>query len=164
MDFTKLVDWIKLSPRHSLAVAIASGVLLFLGDGPLATLGLEQLRAKYRPWIGGIFLLSSVLLLSYPLAALGKRVSTWWRDSQFVRGGRQRLRQLTPWEKEILRRFVERETRTQTLNFKDGVVAGLVDDSIIYQSSNLGTIHGNFAYNIQPWAWKELRKHPELLS
>ncbi len=164
MDVSKIIDWIKLSPRHYLAGALSSGVLLFLGDRPLALLGLEQFRITYRSWIGAVFLLSASLLVSHPLAALGGLLSHWWSERRFVRTGLQRLRQLTPAEKRILQQYIRENTRTQTLNFMDGVVAGLAQAGIIYRSANVGTADGSFAYNVQPWAWKQLQDDPKLLA
>ena len=164
MDFSKVVDWIKLSPRHYVAVALASAVLLFLPDSPLTTIGLDHFRATYRGWIGAAFLLSLALLVSHPLAVLWGQVTSWWSDRQLIRHGLQRLRQLTPSEKRILRQYIGENTRSQTLNFMDGVVNGLVQAGILYQSSNVGTMDGDFAYNVQPWAWEQLQKNPSLLQ
>jgi len=164
VDFSKVIDWIKLSPRHYFAVLLASATLLFLPDNVLGVLGLEQLRTTYRGWIGALFVLSAALLLSHPLAGWGGRIGGWWSEKEFVRMSRKRLLQLTPAEKSILKGFVAENTRTQTLNFMDGVVSGLESAHIIYRASNAGTMDGSFAYNIQPWAWDQLRKTPELLK
>jgi len=164
VDFSKIVDWIKLSPRHYFAVLLASGSLLFLPDNALGVLGLVQLRATYRGWIGSLFVLSAALLLSHPLAAWGGRIGAWLSEKEFVRVSRKRLLQLTPVEKKILRGFVAENTRTQTLNFMDGVVSGLESAHIIYRASNAGTMDGSFAYNMQPWAWEQLKNKPELLK
>jgi len=164
VDFGKIVDWIKLSPRHYFAVLLASGALLFLPDGALGVLGLVQLRTTYRGWIGAVFILSAALLLSHPLAAWGGRIRAWWSKKEFVRVSRKRLLQLTPVEKGILRKFIAENTRTQTLNFMDGVVTGLESAHIVYRASNVGTADGDFAYNLQPWAWEQLRKTPDLLK
>jgi hypothetical protein len=164
MDFGKLVEWIKLSPRHYIAVSLASGALLFLPPRAIQTLGLDQFRTTYRGWIGAVFILSSALLLSHPMALLGAQVSEWWKERAFLRSGRKRLKRLTPPEKEVLRRFIREKTRTQTLNFMDGVVAGLEQARILYRARNVGTMDGGFAYNLQPWAWDQLQENQQLLE
>lgn len=58
-------------------------------------------------------------------------------------------------------------THARKLNAADGVVKGFAHSGIIYQSSDVGSaILGGIvvAFNIQPWAWHYLKKHPELLK
>src|SRR5205807_10388638 len=85
VDFGKIVDWIKLSPRHYFAVLLASGALLFLPDGALGVLGLVQLRTTYRGWIGAVFILSAALLLGHLLAAWAGRIRQGGSKRKFVR-------------------------------------------------------------------------------
>ncbi|MBI3319988.1 MAG: superinfection exclusion B family protein [Candidatus Omnitrophica bacterium] len=63
-----------------------------------------------------------------------------------------------------MRRYVEGKTRTQYFQIEDGVIQGLVAVDVLYRSAQVGHLLSGFAYNIQPWAWEYLNRHPDLLS
>lgn len=163
MDFSKIVDWIKLAPKYLFAIAVVTGFLLFVPTGILAPLGLASIIAQYRAFIGMLFLISSVLFLVHPLATLYELISTRIMTTMLVRDQQKDLSELTESEKEILRGYIHNKTQSQYLNPLDGVTAGLEAKRIIYRAANLGQIH-QFPYNIQPWAWKYLNNNPELLA
>ncbi len=164
MDPSKLVDWIKLTPRYLFALCLAGGVLLFAKASWLAPLGLDAFVGKYRFWIGLVFLVGLSLLLAHVLAHAMRKGLDWWTEFRGVHQGRKRLHQLTEEERRILASYIEGKTRTQMLRISDGVVSGLVSQRIIYMSANLGSGHDPyFAHNIQPWAWEYLNEHPELV-
>src|SRR5947209_1159978 len=73
----------------------------------------------------------------------------------------KRLQSLTTAEKAVLRGYISERTRTQYLSIMDGVVTGLAAEDILYRASNASYSATEWAYNIQPWAWEYLSKHPE---
>ena len=73
------------------------------------------------------------------------------------------LKHLTPVECKYLVNYIHKHTQTAYFAPSDGVVGGLESKGILYRSSSLGRVH-NFAYNIQPWAYEQLRKNPQLLT
>ncbi len=163
MDFSKIVDWIKLSPKYLFAIAIITGFLLFAPTGILSRLGLASITSHYRAFIGVLFLISSILFLVHPLATFFELISTRVMTKMLVRDQQKDLSELTESEKEILRGYIYNKTQSQNLSPLDGVTAGLEAKRIIYRAANIGQIH-QFPYNIQPWAWKYLNKNPELLA
>ena len=163
MDLSKILEGIKLSPKYLLPIALASGFLLFGPPNYIAVLGLDAFVFSYRTWIGLILLLSSTLLLSHLLYGSWHWVSRQLQDLRFKSSGRKRLANLTREEKETLREFILKQTRTQRLDFTSGVVTGLEHDKIIYQAAGVGSVMG-FDYNIQPWAWDYLNKNKRLLE
>ena len=158
----KVTDWIKLSPKYLLPISIASGFIIFAKLEWLQLFGLAELRAKYLPWIGSIFLLSTVLLLSHGVLTF----SSWFKKrasmKRALKRAKQRLHNLTGEEREILRNYIGNGTKTQYLDMQSGVVHEMENDFIIYRSSNIGQLQ-EWSYNIQPWAWYYLNEHPELL-
>jgi len=160
-----LTEWLKLAPRYVFAVCFATGILLVARPSDLATLGLEQFMNQYRSWFGVAFVASISLLLAHAGATGFGWVRKEWRWRRHLVHGRRRLRELTSDEREILARYLENDTRAQFLAVSCGVTAGLADAGIIYRSANLSSTDGiSFAYNIQPWAWDQLREHPELVE
>jgi len=162
-SFGKYLDWIKLSPKYLSPIALVSGFLLFAKPSWLARFGLVEFVAQYRPYIGVIFLLAASLLVSHWLISSYKWLAKRRLWSKELKSAKQHLHNLTHEEREILRAYVGRDTRTQYLPIESGVVAGLEWQHIILRSSHIGSLVDGWAYNIQPWAWDYLHEHPELL-
>lgn len=164
IDPSKIPDWLKLSPRYLFAVALCTGAYLSLRVHHLERLGLDHIDASARPWIGAAFLISAALLFAHLAAEVGTEVVTLFKGNLEERRLRARLRELSPAEKELLAGFIRENTKTRHHSIKSGVVGGLVGAGILFQSANLGSSGFSFAFNLQPWAWRYLREHPELLS
>ncbi len=163
MDFSKLIDWIKLSPKYLFAIALISGVLLFVPTNVLGKLGLIPFVAQYKSFIGVIFLFSTILFLIHPLTEVYDLVQTRITKTREVRNLQNFLHNLTEDEKRVLRGYICERTQSQYLDIQDGVTNGLEVKHIIWRASIMGELN-YFAYNIQPSAWKYLNEHPELLS
>ncbi len=158
MDLSRLIEWIKLSPKYLLPIGLVSGFLLFVNDSFLEKFGLKAFVGNFRAWIGIIFLMVATLIvidISYQAFSCIKISYTNTRNRK---KRIERLKNLTPEEKDILLGYLFPETRTQYFPINDGVVRGLEAESIIYQSSNVGDLD-NWSFNIQPWAWQLLKKH-----
>ncbi len=163
MDISKALAWIKLRPKYLLPICIGTGILVFLPESILSPLGFYSLVSTWKPYIGGAFFVSGILLLSHFLQQryifFVARIR--WRSN--LKRMQKRLHNLTPQETKVLSHFITKDTRTQYLNIMDGVVKGLEIEGIIFRAASLGNFSGSFAYNIQPWAWEYLTSHPELL-
>ena len=164
MDLGKAIDWIKLDPKYLLPVAVATSILLFSPKALLSNIGLDGFVATYRSWVGLSWLLSIALLSSHVLSPLGKFLKHWVSEKIWIWHGKKRLKELTNSEKEILRRFIAGETRSQYLDFQNGDVNLLERERIIFMASSTGNLIRGMAYNIQPWAWEYLRKNRDLLK
>src|SRR4051812_10400394 len=103
MDYSKLFDWIKLKPVHYLGVVMASGVLLFASNWGLQRLGLAGFIDKYRAWIGLLFVASSCGLIAHGLVKAAAVVKRSTEGYFFNRHLAEKLKRLSPKEKEILR-------------------------------------------------------------
>jgi hypothetical protein len=163
VDVTKIGDLLRLAPRLLFALALASGFLLFASNGLAATLGVEGFRTEASPWLGIGFVVSSAAWLSHGLARVarffGQRI-TRWRTMKVMRST---LKHLSPAERELLREFIDADTRTVTLDMSKGTHAALEARNVIYRASTVSRFHTFFDYNIQPWAWEYLKKRPEVL-
>jgi len=162
-DVGKYLEAVKLSPKYLTPVVFVSGFLLFAKREILGVFGLADFSAKYRPYIGGVFLLATALVLSHWLISLYGWFANRRLWSGRIKRSSKRLHNLTHEEREILREYVGRNTRTQYLHLENGVASGLELEHIIFRSSNVGNLMDGWAYNIQPWAWDYLNEHPELL-
>lgn len=157
MDFSKLIEWIKLSPKYLLGIALICGFLLFAPIEWLKFLALESFVESIKPWLGVIFIVATTLLAVNLLAESWNWVKNYIKNKSTRKARIERLYQLTFEEKEILLGFILNQTKTQYLAYSDGVVNGLESAQIIYRSSNVGDLE-RWAFNIQPWAWKTLHE------
>jgi hypothetical protein len=164
VDASKILEWLKLSPRYLLALALCTGVFPALSPPLLSRFGLDKIDAPVRPWIGVAFLASAALLVAHLLEEAAVRIGGVVKGRLEERNLCARLRDLSPDEKEVLAKYINEDTKTRYLSVKSGVTGGLEAAGILYRSANLGSINFKFAFNIQPWAWRHLRKHPELLA
>jgi hypothetical protein len=131
-------------------------------------LGMRDFIEAQRTWLGVAFLTCIVIGLSPLVTVTWRLAQQRWTRWERERQWHQRARSLTEPEKQILRGYIEGGTRTQSLDWGDGVVNGLITAQVLHQSSRnvypTGWGGASSQYNIHPWAWDYLRKHPELLA
>ena len=163
-DLLTLAKDFFLSWPFPLAAWLAASGLLFAPQSFLATLGLDSLVTQYRGYLGAAWLFFAALLIVAAVRAVAQPAKKKVKELLWVAGRQKRLHRLTPQERQLLQRYIGGNTRTQNLNMEDGVVGGLEAEKMIYRASNISHAYTTFAYNIQPWAWDYLHKHPELLK
>jgi len=163
MDWSKVLDALKLPPKYLIPVVLATGFMLFGSKSSLSTLGLDGLVDSFRSWIGLIFLISTVVVVTGIATQLWSWQRHVYRRRQLRKINRERLHHLTYEEKRILRSYIGNQTKSQVLDYADGVTQELVFINVIHLASTLGSMDG-FAYNIQPWAWEYLNQHSHLLE
>jgi hypothetical protein len=161
--FTKILDVLKLSATPALAVAFASGFLLFGDDSLTAALGMTDVITSIRPWIGGGFVVSVTLLFAFVATAFGRWTTTRWTWAASARNLKKRLHSLAPDEQDVLARFLLERRKCLTFDAKDGLAQGLASAGVLFRSSNLGDAIDGFDFSIQPWAWTYLNAHPEIV-
>lgn len=153
----------ELAVKPLIAIAVASGFLLFIPASVVAQLGMSKFVMDYRSWLGLAFVVSCAYLLAHAVVDLVKRVHDHFEVRAIWKAQSQYLRSLTPDERARLRPYIGEQRSSVVYQITDGVVGGLVGKGILFRSSNIG--HGTgFAFNIQPWARSELEKNPSLLE
>ena len=108
VELTKLIEFVKLSPKYMAPVSIATGSLIFGPQKFTDALGVSEFVHKYRSLLGVLFLFSFTLLLSnivVPLCQLlfGKIKERYWLHTY-----KKRLHNLTPDEIMILNGYVSK--------------------------------------------------------
>lgn len=163
MDPTKLLDWIKLSPRYLFVLALVFGLLLFGPDVLLNKLGVVPFVDKFRMYVGIGFLLFSALYVVAIIHLIYTLSKDKVAERAMIKVQKKRLQNLTNEEKRILGSYIANQVRTQSLAFNNGTVNELHQLGFIYLASNLGHGLEYFPYNITPWAWDYLNKNIHLL-
>jgi len=165
MDWTKTFEILKMGPRIWFVVFTTATVLLLSPARFLDTLALATILQGHRSWLGVEWIVSSATLVTHVLASADiplRRKVVWL----FVHRRRlhARLNDLTPAEQAFLRKYLKENTRTLEATLGNGVVAGLARERIIVRPSSVSSDCTEFAFNIEPWPWSHLRKHPELVG
>ena len=167
MDPTKLMEWVKLSPRYLVPIGLGLGLLLWAT--PLVNaLRLAPFVAQFGPYIGAAFLLVWLLVFSAvvsPFIPTSDQLQAKLEKRAKLRAGQQRLHELTMDEKAILRGYLLKNTNTLDLDWQSGEVLGLVQEDIIAFVPPTALRDGLAApLNIQPWAKRYLSEHLELVD
>ncbi len=167
LSLSNFFDFLKQKPSIWFAIALATGFLVFASPPAAREIGLKGFRDDYRPIIGALFLLSSVLWAVNVLGRIGAsslqgvgRLVAYWKQGRV-------LKNLSPPERALLRRFYESQTKTRRLKLPDGIVSGLSLSGVLYQASELveRVPNGLLAeVNLSEWAWKRIRRQPGLIE
>lgn len=160
-DAVKAFSDIAVKPL--LAVAVASGALIFAPPSLITKLSMDRLVADYRSWLGLAFVLSCAYLFSHAVVFVAKQVHDRFETNAIRKAQIGHLKDLAPDEKTRLAPYIKRQMSSVTYELTDGVVRGLVAKGILYRSSNVGRGTA-FPFNIQPWARQEIERNPHLLE
>lgn len=148
------------SLRATVAVVFGLCLLLLFVNQVPASLGLDGLLQQYRPWIGGVLLVSGSICAVHLL----RSVRGWWRNRR-ARGSRiKALYALAHDEQAVLALFLAMNRKTVMLPIDKGCAGNLANMGIIYQSASVGSLLGGFPFSMQPWAWEHLHDHPECVG
>lgn len=159
----KLIELIKLPIRFFIAIACVFAFILFAPDNLVSKMGLLSFKEQGQIYFGVSLLISLAIIISGAIGMIGRKFYEYF----YLRTAKKRLHKLTIVEKDILRQYIESDSRARYLELSCGSVKGLEHEKIIYRSSNVSSpSHGYmaFAYNIQPWAWEYLNKNKHLLT
>jgi hypothetical protein len=163
-DYLKsALELLKLAPRYLIAIGIAAAFLLFGSDQFLTSLGLKKFTEDYRAWLGLAFVSTVSLFVIYlageVISYFGRKI----RKRKLRTNLEERLQKMTEDEKQIIRFYFAKNTRSNVLRIDDGVVQGLVVDGVIFRSASLGNMVEGFAHNISDFAWDYIHRNPSLL-
>ena len=163
-----LVNWLKLPKNVAWPIVLVSGLLLWGPEQFNKGLGLDLFVNEYRIWVGVAFLFFLATGLMPVIPWIFNFIKKRYQKRVAHRQLAQNLKELTPEEKDILRRYIESDTKAQDLNIQNGVVGRLLKIGFLELgfSVSYGGRLGSYTFpvNMQDWLWKELKKHPEYLQ
>lgn len=162
--FTNLLEWLSLTPWWFFTfLTIVSGWIVFFPSTHLRNLGLATIRQDYLPVIGVIFVVSTGLWLTLTARYLWDKGKEKYHQRKLRNHQKEKLRNLTPKEKKILRPYISKNTWSQYLPMESGTVNELKAHNVITIGSKVSSGY-KWAYVIQPWAKEYLEEHPVLVD
>lgn len=167
LDFN-LADFFKLPTKIMFALALASGLVLFLPDSIVTKMYMVDFRNKYGFVIGLLFLISFSILVVTVFIGIYKYFSHLYFMKKFRATAKERLQRLDNYQKAIVYGLYMEDNHTGELPLHDGAVKLLKQNIIITETTNQYAVsdlnNAVFPYMLHPWVIEELQKDSELLS
>ena len=162
-DFLKnLKNFLSLDNRSLFIVLSISWVIYFLPSHIWEEINLLNFWMALRPYIFVVGIVSTIWFLSGSIFDMTQTLSSKITTN---RNEEKTILATSRVEREYLARYLHSDTTTLAFDYRDGIVNGLIGKRILYRASEASNpMSFNFDYNIQPWAWDYLKKHPELLK
>ena len=130
LDFN-LADFFKLPTKIMFAIALASGLILFLPDSIVTKMYMVDFRNKYGFAIGLLFLISFSILIVTVLVSVYKYFMKKFRAT-----AKPRLQGLNDYQKAIVYSLYMEDNHTGELPLHDGAVKLLKQNIIITETTN----------------------------
>ncbi len=167
LDFN-LADFFKLPTKIMFALALASGLVLFLPDSIVTKMYMVDFRNKYGFVIGLLFLISFSILVVTVFIGIYKYFNHLYFMKKFRATAKERLQKLDNYQKAIVYGLYMEDNHTGELPLHDGAVKLLKQNIIITETTNQYAVsdlnNAVFPYMLHPWVIEELQKDSELLS
>lgn len=157
----------KITPAL-VAVALLTGMILFLPDSVLKRMALNDLPDLWNRVIGIIFLLSVALIVTLVVFSTISKVKDKRRAKRLRENLKKNLKKLSPRQKSIVLQLLHSEDNTITLDKNSGDTIYLVNNLFIYMPQQVFTLGWNnemmLTYVPQPWLLDLYNDEPELFS
>jgi hypothetical protein len=162
-DFlAKVVGAISFTLKHWFLAFILSLLLLVMPVSILDTLAITNYITQYRAIVGGIFLLSSGVLVVFGAPLLFNRIvgasKQWARRAVLT----EHLTKLSDEEKELLTTYLIEHVSSLRLASNDQIAIQLTRKSILRTAPKYQSVQRDF--HIDEWVFDYLYSHPELLK
>ncbi|ALD90233.1 hypothetical protein CR3_0988 [Cupriavidus gilardii CR3] len=153
-----------LAAKPIFAIAVGTGLAVFLPSGVVTQLGIDSFMAQYRHWVGAVFLISMAYLAAHFLWWLAGRVSKWWEIAEYVRKRNGYLATLTSEEKGYLALFIKDGKTAVNFHYEDGIAGGLRQKKMLYVPTRIGNVLDGHAHSLRDWVRKAVAKDPSILD
>ncbi len=148
------------------AVAILSGLIIFLPKSVLAKMNLDELPVLWNRIIGIVFLLSIAMIVTIAIFSVISDVSAKRRNKRIRENLKKKLLTLSPRQKAIVLQVLRSEDKTIELDKNSGDTIYLVNNLFLYMPQQAFTLGWNnemiLTYVPQPWLLELYNEEPEL--
>lgn len=155
----------KITPAL-VAVAILSGLIIFLPKSVLAKMNLDELPVLWNRIIGIVFLLSIAMIVTIAIFSVISDVSAKRRNRRIRENLKKKLLTLSPRQKAIVLQVLRSEDKTIELDKNSGDTIYLVNNLFLHMPQQAFTLGWNnemiLTYVPQPWLLELYNEEPEL--
>lgn len=157
----------KITPAL-VAVAILSGLLIFLPKSILAKMSLDELPTLWNRIIGIVFLLSVALIATIILFSVISDITAKRRSKRIRENLKKKLLTLSPRQKAIVLQVLQSEDKTISLDKTSGDTIYLVNNLFLHMPEQIFTLGWNnemiLTYVPQAWLLDLYNEEPELFK
>lgn len=157
----------KITPAL-VAVAILSGLLLFLPENILKKMSLDELPVLWNRIIGIVFLLSVALISTMVVFSAISHIIEKRRNKRIRVNLKKKLQTLSPRQKAIILQLLRSEDKTISLDKNSGDTIYLVNNLFLHMPEQAFTLGWNnemiLTYVPQPWLLDLYNEEPELFK
>ena len=157
----------KITPAL-VAVAILSGLLLFLPESILKRMSLNGLPILWNRIIGIVFLLSVALISTMIVFSVISHITEKRRNKRIRVNLKKKLQTLSPRQKAIILQLLRSEDKTISLDKNSGDTIYLVNNLFLHMPEQAFTLGWNnemiLTYVPQPWLLDLYNEEPELFN
>lgn len=157
----------KITPAL-VAVAILSGLLLFLPESILKRMSLNELPILWNRIIGIVFLLSVALISTMIVFSVISHITEKRRNKRIRVNLKKKLQTLSPRQKAIILQLLRSEDKTISLDKNSGDTIYLVNNLFLHMPEQAFALGWNnemiLAYVPQPWLLDLYNEEPELFK
>ena len=157
----------KITPAL-VAVAILSGLLLFLPESILKKMSLDELPVLWNRIIGIVFLLSVALISTMIVFSVISHITEKRRNKRIRVNLKKKLQTLSPRQKAIIVQLLRSEDKTISLDKNSGDTIYLVNNLFLHMPEQAFTLGWNneiiLTYVPQLWLLDLYNEEPELFK
>lgn len=157
----------KITPALS-AVALLTGMLLFLPDSILAKMYLDELPVLWSRIIGITFLLSVALIITIVISSIISYISSKRRYKKLRENLKKKLQKLSSQQRHILLKLLRSKDKTISLDSNSGDTIYLVNNMFLHMPQQVFSVGWDnemvLTYVPQPWLLDLYNEEPELFD
>jgi hypothetical protein len=159
--FKEILSFAKESTKTFFIIGGLCTAVIFFSD----LIGTEVIRESTDPYLKAILLICALGITANFIQFASKICGDKYTSYKGLVRNKRFIKLLTPIEKEVLWKYVELQTRVQSLNLNSGIVTNLVKIGAIYESTHMfdDVFGANCQFNISDWWWEYLNENPDLI-
>lgn len=162
-----LVELLKLPGSIMSAIAVATGLILFLPNSIISMMYMDDFRNKYGFLIGTVFIISLSILIVGAIIKVYNFSHEKYINKKVKKNSRKLLESLDSYKKTIVYMLYCEDNNTHVLPLNDGAIVFLEHWMVIQKATNQyavsDLINPEFPYFLQAWVVNELNRDCELL-
>lgn len=163
-----IMDFFKLPTKIMVAIALATGMILFLPDSLISKMYMDGFRNEYGFIIGAVFVVSISILTIGVIISIYNYFYEMHKQKRIKENSSKLIASLDDYKKTIVYLLYNEDNHTHELPLNDGAVVFLENMMVIGKTTSQYFVdditNPMFPYSLQPWVIEKLQNDEELLA